>query len=57
MASTDKKIRMTIVLENALYRLFHAKACEVGATHNGVIRLLIQKYLDGTCTCKRPKKG
>lgn len=45
MASTDKKIRMTIVLENALYFAFHSKAQDIGATHNGIVRKLIRSWV------------
>ena len=45
MASTDKKIRMTIVLENALYFAFHSKTQEEGATHNGIVRKLIRHWV------------
>lgn len=56
MASTDKKIRMTIVLERALYQLFHTKTHDAGATHNGIIRTLVQRYVNGHCGCGRPPK-
>lgn len=56
MASTDRKIRMTIVLENALYFSFHEKAQEIGATHNGIVRKLIRSWTSGLCPCKDERR-
>lgn len=50
MASTSDKIRMTIVLDNALYFSFHEKVEGIGATHNGIIRKLIRSWLSSSDT-------
>lgn len=45
MSSEDEKIRITIVLDRELYREFHAKVVDACATHNGIVRKLIESWI------------
>lgn len=45
MASTSPQIPMTIRIDNDLYWQFHNVCQSEGATHNGVVRMLIRKYV------------
>lgn len=45
MAANSPVIKMTIRLENELYKKFHEKVSSIGATHNGVIKRLVSEYV------------
>lgn len=47
MASTDKKIRMTIVLANPEYFSFHSKVESICANHTRIVRALIRGWTTG----------
>lgn len=49
MSANSKKIEITVMLDNALYQEFHKKAVEHGATHIGIIRLLISNWVEDSC--------
>lgn len=45
----SKKIEITVLLENKLYDAFHSKSVEQGSTHIGIIRMLIQNWVENSC--------
>jgi hypothetical protein len=45
MSSQDKMIPLTLRLDNVLYNEFHRAVEEHGATHTGILRLLIKEWL------------
>lgn len=53
MSSAAKKIRMTIVLDNADYFAFHKKVEELHANHTKVVRHLIREWIISACVCKQ----
>lgn len=45
MSSQSEYIPLTIRVKNDLYQKFHALVVERGATHTGIIRILIQQFI------------
>jgi len=56
MASTDKKIRMTVVLNNLDYHAFHQKVEGMYANHTKIVRELIRMWVTGECSCIGKKR-
>lgn len=46
MAANSAYIQLTLRLENAIYKEFHAAVQSGGHTHTAVLRLLVRKWLD-----------
>lgn len=49
MSANSKEIALTVRLPNALYKLFRDKAKAQGATHNGVIEMLVGNWVNDLC--------
>lgn len=56
MSSQSRIIKMTIRLENDTYQRFHDIVVFRGATHNRLINMLIQQFVDGRCKCLNDRK-
>lgn len=46
MAANSAYIQLTLRLENAIYKEFHAAVIQGGHNHTAVLRLLVKKWLD-----------
>lgn len=46
MAANSAYIQLTLRLENATYKEFHAAVVNGGHTHAAILRLLVRKWLD-----------
>lgn len=45
MGANSKYIPLTVRLENSTYHEFHALVAQHGATHVGIIRILIRRWI------------
>ena len=57
MAANDDKIALTIRIQNELYYRLHKYTEKIGATHNGVVRVLIEDFLDNKCGCSSQRRA
>ena len=49
MSAKSEKIEITVFLDNELYNEFHAKTSSLGATHVGIIRILVKNWVNDSC--------
>jgi broad specificity phosphatase PhoE len=55
MSANDRYIPLTLRLERELYRQFHDRVTAMGATHSGVIRLLVREWVAKASRESRPR--
>lgn len=46
MAANSTYIALTLRLENAIYKEFHAAVINGGHSHSSILRLLVRKWLE-----------